>query len=355
MTQEQLYQQQQAQKALGDQGEDFALRFERQRLYAHPRSSDVRLIGRSDVATGYDILSFMGTTSSRHDRYIEVKTYSGEPHFFLSASEQSAATRYGNNYFVYLVDKARINDPGYAPHIIQNPASTLLQNEQWQEKIQTREFTYVDTQQQQLPDDLDASTVLIGCFRTNEQLNWIRHNHAYNVRSSIINGAVRKDEVTSAVKYLLLYFVREPRTYSIYKVSGIRYADRAYMLRTGYPDPHANEYLLYELTKKIELPLIDIMQIVRTYNDILQRTSGTPIYLSGRDLKQYMPSAPHNPGTAPRRLYTNEGKPWHTADKALLKALYLSATPIDALAHRLHRTAEEIKSQLQAQGLLPAS
>lgn len=352
MTQEQLYQQQQQQKSLGDYGEDFALRFERQRLYAHPRCHDIRLVGRSDVGMGYDILSFMGVTSQTPDRYIEVKTYSGDPHFFLSASEQAAAQKYGINYFVYLVDKSRITQPGYTPYIIQDPAKTLLNEDQWQEKVQTREFTYVNSQKEQIQDELDNVTILVGCFRTNEQLNWIRRHRVYNVRSSIINGAVRKDEVTSAVKYLLLYFVREPRTYSIYKVSGTRYANRNYMLSTGYPDPHADEYLLYELSEKVEMPLVDIMQIVRTYNDKIHRTSGTPIYISGNELKHFMPTTPQKSGTAPRRVYTREGKPWHIADKSILAALYQAGTPIDALAHRLHRTAAEIKAQLQLQGLI---
>jgi len=343
MTEQQLFQQQVHCKHIGDRGEDFALNFERQRLHAHPRVTDIRIIGRSDVGMGYDIISFQGATSLTHDRYIEVKTYSGSPHFFLSAGEQAAAQKFGINYCLYLVDLSRINEPGYQPIIIQDPIHNL--DDHWHEKIQNREFTFVE--EQHLPEDIDTSTVLIGCYNSNEHLQWILHNHTYNVRQGSINGSVHTDEMSESPGYLILYNVREPRTYRLYQVSKVTEVTQEQMRKMHYPNPHARLYLLYHLKSRLDTPPLDIMQILRTYNDKLARTSGTPIYLSGANLLKYLLGGPQQQGIAPQRIYTNEGKPWSAVASSKLAALYASGTQIPALAHEFKRTVEEIKSQLR--------
>jgi len=348
MTQDQLIQLQSSQKQVGDRGEDFVLRYERQRLYAHPRVNDIRIIGRSDVGMGYDILSFQGITSRSHDRYIEVKTYSGAPHFFVSAGEQAAATKYGTQYCLYLVDITRIHEPRYQPIIVQDPIHNL--DDHWQEKVQNREFTFVDSQH--LPEDIDTATVLVGCYNTNEHLQWILHNHAYNVRQGSINGSVNTDGITQTAHYLLLYNVREPRTYRLYSIKEVRSISRLDMQRMRYPNPHAQRYLLYHITGLIEAPPLDIMQILRTHNDKLLRTSGTPIYVSGLQLRRYLLGGLAQQGTSNARVYTDEGKPWTVVQTAKLQALYLSGSTIAQLAHEFKRTAAEINNQLSVLKLI---
>lgn len=349
MTEQQRQEIEALQKQLGNRGEDFVLRYERQRLHAHPRVSEVTIIGRHDVGMGYDILSFQGITSRHPDRYIEVKTYSGTPHFFWSQGEQAAARKYGTNYCIYLIDDSKLSTPDYKPLIIQDPINSL--DDKWQEKVQSREFTFV-AEDCALPQDIDTKTVLVGCYNDNYHLQWILHNHAYNVRQGAINGSVHNDEVTSNVGYLLLYAGPSPRTYRLYAIDKVRQATRSDMLRMGYPNPHAQRYLLYHLTRKIDTPALDIMQILRSYNDKLQRTSGTPIYISGTVLRRFLLNAPTQQGISSTRIYTNEGKPWTSVQTAQLSALYQTGTSIDVLAHKLKRTPQEIKSQLSAQGLL---
>lgn len=349
MTEQQRQQLEALQKHIGDRGEDFALRYERYRLHAHPRVGDVSIIGRRDVGMGYDIISFQGVNSRMLDRYIEVKTFSSEPHFFLSASEQAAATKYGDSYFIYLIDVNKICVPGYEPVIIQNPVRSL--SDGWQETVQSREFTCVG-KELSLPHDIDHSTILVGCYNSNEHLQWILCKNAYNVRQGIVNGSITTDEMTNNVRYLLLYAVASPRTYRMYSVKETREVSRLDMQRMGYPHPHAQRYLLYHITGEVAVPPLDIMQILRSYNDKLNRTSGTPVYLSGTHLRNYILNAPKQPGTSSARVYTNEGKAWSQVQQAQLAALYLTGTAIDTLAHKLRRTPQEIKSQLTAQGLL---
>lgn len=315
MTEQQLKELQGIQKSIGDAGEVFVLNYERNRLSNHPRVNDVRIVGHRDVGLGYDILSLRGNSSNAPDFHIEVKTYSGEPHFFLSQGEQAAARKYGINYAVYLVDINKLHTPDYAPTIIHDPARSLLTedgdlSDRWQEMVQQREFRFINGNANALANDFESSTVLIGCYNNMSHYTWIQRCSAYNVRMGFINGSVVSDEVARSVRYLLLYDCVAPRTYSMYRIDTCKNVTRNDMLRWRYPNPHASEYLLYHLQEQVPAPALDIMQILRTYNDKVHRTSGTPIYLQGKTLVHYfLGGTPLGYHSSQTRVYTNEGKP----------------------------------------------
>lgn len=358
MTEQQLIELQSRQKSIGDAGEEFVLSYEHRRLAGHPRVGDIRIVGRGDVGLGYDILSLRGNASAAPDLHIEVKTYAGEPHFFLSQGEWAAAKKHGTNYAVYLVDITRLSTPGYEPTIIHDPARTLLAEgsalgNHWEETVQQREFRFIADNSNLLADDFEAATVLIGCYNNPRHYAWIQRCSAYNVRQGAINGSVVSDEVARSVRYLLLYDCGAPRNYTLHRIDNCRDATRNDMLRWHYPHPHASRYLLYHLQEQVPAPALDIMQILRTYNDKVTRTSGTPIYVQGRALARYLLGrTPLGYASSQTRVYTNEGKPWTEASTMKLRALYLTGTDIATLAHTLKRTATEIRTRLQQMGLL---
>lgn len=356
MTFEQLQDIRDQKKLIGDTGEDFALRYELQRLRAHPLKHLIRLAGRKDIGLGYDLLSLESEHSTSNDRYIEVKTYSGHPHFFLSQSEYTAAVKHGNHYYIYLIDRSRIDDPHYEPTVIRDPANTITDTTQWSEKIQNREYTLLDSPS--TTDDTnitDSDIILVGCFNNNDHLNWIQHYRCYNVRyrgnGYCINGSIRNDDVSRSVTKLLLYNVREPRTYYLYAIDNSMIVNRARMLSLRYPNPHSQEYILYHLTEKLPTPPLDIMSILRTNNDKLQRTSGTPIYMSGTDIMKYRLTSSLHATLSPKRVYTNTGKPWTEVQTQQLKTLFLMGTSIALISKRLYRDVDEIHAKLQSLGL----
>lgn len=381
MTEQQLFNHRDAKKSLGNQGEDFVLKYERQRLSQHPQAGSIAIVGRHDVGLGYDIASFEGLTSQQHDRFIEVKTYSGEPHFFLSQSEWAAAVKHGSRYHLYLVDAAQLATPGYEPTIIQDPAHALPTNTNWSERIQQREYKLSLPTADPLPPDFDAATILVGCFKDNPHKNWILHNRCYNVRKetvpqqpqqpqlprgsvledleviskkSSIPGAVAADEIGLGVRYLVLYNVCEPRSHRVYSVKSASVASREILRRMGYPNPRCPAYVLYHLSGVAELPALDIMNILRSYNDKVTRTSGTPIFLSGSALRRFIidTTAARMAGTAaPKRIFTNEGKPWTSLQSQQLEVLASMRKDIATIAHTLKRTPAEIHAQLRVLGL----
>lgn len=374
MTEQQLYDLRDTKKDIGNRGEDFVLNYERQRLMHHPCLDKIAIAGRTDIGLGYDIISFEGLTSAIPDRYIEVKTYEGKPHFFLSQGEWAAAVKHADHYYIYLVDISKITTPGYEPTIIKNPAASLSTNDNWSENIQQREYTLSTPQQDPLPADFDDSTILIGCFKDNPHKNWILHNHCYNVRKDVvpqhrnapsqhlddkkmisrIPGAITLDEIGTSVKYLLLYNICEPRSYRMYQVKTSHLVTNAGMRRLQYPNPRCPEYVLYRLSGVIDVPGIDIMSILRTNNDKVTRTSGTPVFMQGKTFRRYFidPTLSRMQGTEPpKRVFTNEGKPWSQNQSMRLEVLHSMHKDIAVIAHELKRTPAEIHAQLKVLGL----
>ena len=125
MTLDRLREIQQRQAELGERGELFVLEFERVRLSNTKFSKSVKRISEVDVAAGYDIVSYAGNESTSADRFIEVKTYVGAPHFFWSANERQAAIDLGEHYVIALVSAEHIDEPGYEPTFIEDPYHSL--------------------------------------------------------------------------------------------------------------------------------------------------------------------------------------------------------------------------------------
>jgi hypothetical protein len=100
------------------------------------RDEEIEWIASYDTAAGFDIMSFEATTSLVHDRFIEVKAYSGDtPYFYWSRNEMQVAKTKGNKYFLYLVNIDEIESPDYEPIIIQNPSNEILNNDDWDKTV----------------------------------------------------------------------------------------------------------------------------------------------------------------------------------------------------------------------------
>ena len=113
----------------GEKAEQFVLSFEKRRI-GQPLCEKIKQISEIDVSAGYDIVSFNSCQSQVLDRFIEVKAISRSG-FYWSKNEYEIAKLKGEHYYLYLVELSRINEPSYIPLIIQNPACSVMRDDEW--------------------------------------------------------------------------------------------------------------------------------------------------------------------------------------------------------------------------------
>jgi hypothetical protein len=73
------------------------------------------------VSAGFDIQSFGSIHSTNIDKFIEVKSYAGEPGFYWSINEINFAQKMSTQYCLVIVNSGKLNDPDYNPPEIINP------------------------------------------------------------------------------------------------------------------------------------------------------------------------------------------------------------------------------------------
>ncbi len=134
MSIEQLKKQLELKEKLGLEAELFVESLEKKRLEGHILINKVRRISDNFVNAGYDIESFNNKESVFIDRLIEVKSFRGEVSFYWSNEELQIAKEEGDNYFLYLVDRDKVNDSDYSPSVFQNPYNKVFENEWWKKE-----------------------------------------------------------------------------------------------------------------------------------------------------------------------------------------------------------------------------
>lgn len=114
----------------GEQAERFAFEYEVRRLKQMDIKNPPVRISAFDVTAGYDIVSYENKSSDGYDRFIEVKAVS-KSGFFWSKNECETAKVKRERYYLYLVELGRVGNPEYIPEIIQDPASSVMESDQW--------------------------------------------------------------------------------------------------------------------------------------------------------------------------------------------------------------------------------
>lgn len=127
------------QQIYGEEAEKYVLQFERNRL--SNRAEDIVWVAEYLASEGYDIASFNSEESTEADRFIEVKSYSGNPYFFWSRNEIEIARIKRARYFLYLVNRDEITKKGYVPLIIGDPYQRVYKAKRiWEQRVEKIRF-----------------------------------------------------------------------------------------------------------------------------------------------------------------------------------------------------------------------
>ena len=96
------------QQIYGEEAEKFVVEFENKRLYY---KKDIDWVAQYIVNEGYDVASYDNPSDDLQNRFIEVKSYDGDiPYFFWSRNEYNVAKRKKEQYWIYLVNRKKINN-----------------------------------------------------------------------------------------------------------------------------------------------------------------------------------------------------------------------------------------------------
>lgn len=120
------------QQIYGEEAEKFVVDFEQKRL----KDRHVEWVAQYVVNAGYDIASYNNINDKSHNRFIEVKSYDGpKPYFYWSRNEYTVAKRKKKEYWLYLVNREKMNDLNYKPLMLQDPFNEIFKNDDWHKQI----------------------------------------------------------------------------------------------------------------------------------------------------------------------------------------------------------------------------
>ena len=142
------------------------------------------------------------------------------------------------------------------------------------------------------------SNFLVGCYKSTDHLNWIfsrigKRDNMYNIRiDKNRDGSISKYKAKKAPDFLFLYNLDEPTTEGLmmFKIHNAADTPYEFMKKTHYPGlKEGRNYVSYILEQDpITFGDIDIVQLLNDYKTSHQDyKKGEPIYMLGRDLKQY--------------------------------------------------------------------
>lgn len=127
-----------------------------------------------------------------------------------------------------------------------------------------------------------GQTMLVGCYKSQAHLDWIKHNHLYNIRLGDREGAVPKSGIVVSASRLLLYDATNPEDYQLFELDSTNQimATNDFMKSKGYPDLQPNnEYLLYVITDESKVtPYFDVESLRQTYAPMLKK--GSPFFVN---------------------------------------------------------------------------
>lgn len=91
--------------------------------------------------------------------------------------------------------------------------------------------------------------VIVGFYKSKEQLEWILKNNLYNFRTGTDKGSLPLSNENINAKYLILHGSDGLITNKIFqlKTSGLKILTQDNLLKKGYPNPSGELYLVYEI------------------------------------------------------------------------------------------------------------
>ncbi len=97
----------------------------------------------------------------------------------------------------------------------------------------------------------DETFVLVGFYKSENHLNWIKKNKLYNFRMDSARGALTLTKESVSSKYLLLHTSGNKSSTELWKIvgKGFRVTSKETLKRLHYPSPSQRNYLVVQIEK----------------------------------------------------------------------------------------------------------
>jgi predicted component of viral defense system (DUF524 family) len=107
----------------------------------------------------------------------------------------------------------------------------------------------------------DETIVIVGFYKSADQLKWINKEGLYNFRTGTNNGSIPLNTENINAKYLVLHGENELNTNKIYQLSseGPKIFSKKDMKSKKYPNPSGELYLIYKIIKDVSTDYNNIM------------------------------------------------------------------------------------------------
>lgn len=133
----------------------------------------------------------------------------------------------------------------------------------------------------------DMISVIVGFYKSKEQLDWILKHNQYNFRTGIGKGSFALSKENINAKYLILHGSGELVTNKIFQISstGPNILSQNDLINKGYPNPSGEFYLMYDIEKSVSDDFKNIYVDVRRLSKYeTYRNSSKPFTVSLTEL-----------------------------------------------------------------------
>lgn len=333
ISQNQLLAKLEEERVIGEKGEEFVLKYEKQRCpFTLTQQRKIKQISTVDASAGFDILS-LNDECSEEKRYIEVKTYSGQVHFYWSANEIEAAKLRGGKYYLYIVDYSQIESEGYIPIIIQNPydnvrdfsiwdiepSSYLISSDSSSDEIRSmmghsnivpenpvepyplqneepymmvaeaayETYKWENVNQEILHIFGNNGTILVAGYKSKKQLAWILETGLYNIRLGRRIGSVTgKEKCIDEAENLVLYDIYNHESFQVYDIISHSEKNKDEMLALKYPSKHPGSiYMTFAIKRNATIEAyMDKDMIKKLFQYLDNHQNGMPLFIEPTEL-----------------------------------------------------------------------
>ena len=141
-----------------------------------------------------------------------------------------------------------------------------------------------DTIDQRIIDVFDDDvTILVGCYKNKEHLEWIKQHGLYNIRIGNRRGSADADEdLFHQARFLVLYNSRKLNDLTVYEITGGREMTGEEMAAMGYPTkkPQGKRYMTFIITPtECDVRLLTNMQLIEKLKENMKRDKNNPAFL----------------------------------------------------------------------------